>query len=131
MDRTGVKESVAYCGLICRLCFLAEHCDGCKSVNNACDRNRSDQGCFQKNCCERHGYEGCWQCGELYACTEGIYSAGELSKVKAFAICIREDGIDSFVSDILSNMERGLNPEKGKDYDGRPIHTVLSMIRGR
>jgi hypothetical protein len=129
MDHDLVKQSIAYCGLICKLCFLASKCDGCKTVNNQCEWNCSDKGCFQKSCCEENGFEGCWQCGDLQNCTQGIYQPGDHSKIKAFAICIREDGMDAFVRYVLQNQEKGLSVEKGKDYDGKPVSMVLKMLR--
>lgn len=120
---------IAYCGLICPLCFLADKCDGCKANDNRCDRNCSDEGCYQKKCCEGKGIEGCWQCDDIAACEEGIYSQGDHSKIKAFAICIKEDGADSFIRNILRNMEKGWSVEKGRDYDGKSVAQVLAMIR--
>jgi hypothetical protein len=66
---------------------------------------------------------------DLRDCTQGIYHLGEYSKIKAFAICIREDGINAFVRYVLRNQEKGLSVEKGKDYDGKPIPVVLKMLR--
>ena len=126
---SSVKESIAYCGLICKLCFLASKCDGCKTEFNRCERNLSEEGCIQKSCCGERGFEGCWQCQDLKNCTHGIYSLGDYSKVKAFAICIQEDGIDAFVGYVLRNQSMGLNIEKGGDYDGRLIPSVLKMLR--
>jgi hypothetical protein len=122
-------ESIAYCGLICRLCFRAHECSGCKSAVNLCEQNCADAGCFQKNCCEQSGYSGCWECAELEDCTEGIYSLGNMSKIKAFALCIRQDGIEAFAQDVLQNERRGISVEKGKDYDGLPISQVLEKLR--
>ena len=124
-----LAESVAYCGLICRLCFMAEKCDGCKADINLCEKNCSDEGCFNRNCCESKGINGCFECSEIYSCTKGIFSLGDMSKIKAFSICIREDGIDSFISSVVSNMKKGLSVEKGKDYDGKKIEEVLKMLR--
>ncbi|HRX15940.1 MAG TPA: DUF3795 domain-containing protein [Spirochaetota bacterium] len=125
-----LANSIAYCGLICKLCFLKDSCDGCKSKNNLCDRNLADKGCFQKQCCTENNYEGCWECESLYSCTEGIYSLGDYSKIKAFAICIREDGKDKFINYILENTKKGWSVEKDKDYDGKKIDEVLEMLRG-
>lgn len=129
MTNEELKQSIAYCGLICRLCFLADKCDGCKSANNRCDRNCSDEGCFQKTCCEQKGYEGCWQCLELHECEQGIFSQGALSKIKAFALCIQEDGVDAFTSYVQRNARAGLSVEKGRDYDGKTISVVLELLR--
>lgn len=129
-DRPAVaNQSVAYCGLICNLCYLAGQCDGCKTQNPQCGRARSDEGCFQRSCCRENGWAGCWQCPDLERCTQGIYSAGDLSRVKAFALCIRQDGLDAFVAYALRNEAAGLRVTKGGGYDGRPIQVVLQMLR--
>ena len=124
-----LAESVAYCGLICRLCFLADKCDGCKTDINLCEKNCSDEGCFNRNCCEAKGIKGCYECSELYSCTQGIFSLGDMSKIKAFSICIHEDGMEFFINSVVSNMKKGLSVEKGKDYDGKKIDEVLKMLR--
>ena len=128
VSRAALKQSIAYCGLICRLCFLACKCDGCRSANPHCERDSSDQGCFQRDCCVKRGFEGCWECGNLSGCMQGIYSLGEYSKVKGFAVCIQEDGVDSFVTCVLNNEANGLSVEKGKDYDGKSIPEVLRLL---
>ena len=121
--------SIAYCGLICKLCFLADKCDGCKTVNNTCERNCSEQGCYQKKCFENKKIEGCWQCEDIYSCENGIYELGKYSKIKAFAICMKEDGKEYFITRIIENIKKGLSVEKGKDYDYKTISEVLGMIR--
>jgi hypothetical protein len=127
--KNDLAKSIAYCGLICGLCFQGGGCQGCKSTNSRCDVDLSDEGCYQKNCCLKKGFDGCWQCAELSACERGIYSLGNFSKIKAFAICIGEDGKDAFIANIARNEKRGLSVEKGKDYDGKSIQAVLKMIR--
>jgi hypothetical protein len=130
MDKNKeLSDSIAFCGLICRLCFLSENCYGCKTRSNNCDRNCSVEGCYQKICCERKNLSGCWECNEIYGCEQGIYSSGNYSKVKAFAICIKEDGIEIFIDNIVKNMQKGWSVEKGKDYDNKTIDKVLKMIR--
>lgn len=124
-----LAESVSFCGLICRLCFMADKCDGCKADINLCEKNCSDEGCFNRSCCEAKDIKGCYECPEIYTCIQGIFSLGDMSKIKAFSICIREDGIDSFISSVVSNMKKGLSVEKGKDYDGKKIEEVLKMLR--
>jgi hypothetical protein len=124
-----IAESVASCGLICRLCFLADRCDGCKSAINRCEGNCSDEGCFQKACCQANGYAGCWLCTDLERCTEGIYRDGSRSKVRAFALCIRQDGLEAFIGHVLRSQQAGLRVEKGGDYDGLPADVVLRLLR--
>lgn len=127
--KTDLIESVAYCGLICKLCFQASKCDGCKTENNNCERNLSEQGCFQKECCIQNGFQGCWECDNIRNCNEGIYELGDMSKIKAFAICIMEDGIETFMNSVLRNMKSGMSVEKGKDYDNKKIDKVLQLLR--
>lgn len=129
MNHEAAKRSVSYCGLVCSLCFLARECDGCRADHTCCERDRSDDGCFQRDCCRATGIEGCWQCDRLDTCVEGIYALGDLSKVKSFATCIRQDGLDSFVACVLANEASGLSVEKGRDYDGFPIAEVLRILR--
>ncbi len=129
IDQSELTKSVAFCGLICRLCFMADKCDGCKTDNNLCEKNCSDEGCFNRSCCESKGLKGCYECAEIYACTRGIFSLGDMSKIKAFSICIREDGIESFASSVVANIKKGISVEKGKDYDGKSIDEVLKMLR--
>lgn len=129
MTNDKIIASVSYCGLICALCFQGSKCKGCKSANNQCPEDLSDAGCYQKGCCQKRGYAGCWECDRLRDCVEGIYALGDMSKIKAFAICMREDGIPYFIERVLANMERGLSVEKGKDYDGKPVSEVLRMLR--
>ncbi|MBP9024242.1 MAG: hypothetical protein KBH06_13655 [Spirochaetes bacterium] len=124
-----LAESVSFCGLICRLCFMSDKCEGCKADINLCEKNCSDEGCFNRSCCEAKDIKGCYECSEIYSCTHGIFSLGDMSKIKAFSICIREDGMDFFINSVLSNMKNGLSVEKGKDYDGKSIDEVLKMLR--
>ncbi|MBI9050805.1 MAG: DUF3795 domain-containing protein [Anaerolineaceae bacterium] len=129
MASQQLMDSIAYCGLICHLCFRAHECSGCKAPINLCEHNCADEGCFQKLCCEQNGYTGCWECAQLRHCTEGIYQLGEMSKIKAFAICIQEDGLAAFAKYVLRNERAGLSVEKDRDYDGLPIFEVLNLLR--
>jgi hypothetical protein len=49
--------------------------------------------------------------------------------VKAFAICIQEDGMDQFIEYVIRNSAKGLSVEKGNDYDGKAIPEVLELLR--
>lgn len=129
MDDSHLILSIAYCGLICKLCFQAEKCDGCKSEINRCDRNLSDVGCFQKECCNSKGFSGCWECSELHNCSNGIYSLNNYSKVKAFALFIQKNGKEVFIKAVRNNMKKGLSVEKGKDYDNLEIEKVHAILR--
>lgn len=125
----NIAASVAYCGLMCGLCFLADKCDGCKTANNRCDHNCSDKGCPQKSCCESRKIAGCWECHDLASCEKGIYSLGNMSKVKAFSTAIKDDGLERFTGNVVACLARGLSVEKGKDFDGIPISEVIARLR--
>jgi len=129
-NNQNIINSLSYCGLICDLCFNRDKCDGCKKLNNICKKNCSVKACYQKNCCLEKGLNGCWECSNIYECLEGIYALDDISKVKAFAICIREDGQQKFIEYVLKNMDNyGWSVEKGKDYDNKTIKEVLLMLR--
>jgi len=130
MNTTKIEESISYFGLICTFCFQGNKCLGCKSTNNLCDQDLSDVGCFQKKCCSKQFFDGCWQCSKLEACQEGIFSLGNYSKIKAFAMCIQKYGKEYFIAQIVNNMKNGLSVEKGKDYDNKTIEEVLGIIKG-
>jgi hypothetical protein len=130
MNNKKIEETIAYCGLICTFCFQGKECMGCKSTNNLCVHDLSDEGCFQKRCCIKKSFDGCWQCSKLDSCEEGIYSLGNYSKIKAFAIYIKNYGKEYFIAQIVNNMKKGLSVEKGKDYDNKTIKEVLEIING-
>ena len=46
---------IAPCGLVCKLCHLADSCEGCRSENNCCGMRKSAEGCYQYNCCAEKG----------------------------------------------------------------------------
>ncbi len=129
MEKETLIHSIAYCGLICRLCFRAGECDGCKTAGNLCEKNCADEGRHQKACCEQQALQGCWECPSLEDCTRGIYAQGDESKVKAFALCLQQDGAETFIRYLLRNQVQGLNVEKSPDYDGKSIPDVLHLLR--
>ena len=123
-----LSDSIAYCGLICKLCFLANKCSGCKTKCNICDNNLSDAGCYQKECCTKREISGCWECKELSKCNKGMYSPKNSEKVKAFALYIQKNNKDKFIEAILKNINNGFNIKKGKDYDNLDIKTIHKLL---
>jgi len=93
-------ESVAYCGLICGLCRATEKgCEECKNGGGPDD-------CFQRECCTEKGFEGCWQC-DTFPCEEGFFADKEWKGLcQGFIRCIRDKGMEEFVSLVLSNFKR-------------------------
>jgi hypothetical protein len=128
MDYTNIENSIAYCGLICKLCFLREKCDGCKTLSTQCRHDHSDQGCYNKQCSQEKRLDGCWECSELETCHNGIFEAGDYSKIKAFSLYIQGNGKKHFIQKIMANETKGLSVEKGKDYDHKHISEVFRMI---
>ena len=128
LDKVKIKISIAYCGLICDLCHLADECDGCKSENNNCGKHLSEAGCFQRGCCINKNIDGCWECDD-FPCDKDMYSDRHDPKVKAFARCIREDGAEAFVDYILKNLKRGLDVRYQGDYDSKTESEVLTLLR--
>jgi len=128
MNEQDIISSVAYCGLICRLCHLSDECDGCKSKNNRCSKYLSETGCFQYNCCVEKKIQGCWECLE-FPCEMDMYSDSESPKIKSLARCIKEDGIEKFASYILQVIEQGLDITKDGDLDHKTEKEVLAILR--
>ena len=126
--KKDIIESIAYCGLICKLCHLSDTCGGCKLTTNSCGKYLSEEGCFQYKCCLKKGLNGCWECQE-FPCNKDMYSTDHDPKIKAFARCIKEDGVDQFIQYVLENIKRGLDVSIGKDYDNKTEKEVLSLLR--
>ncbi len=128
MNKQNIVSSIAYCGLICKLCHLSDECDGCKSKNNRCSKYLSSTGCYQFKCCVEKTINGCWECAE-FPCNKDMYSDTYSPKIRAFARCIREDGIEKFASYILDAIKRGLDIRKEGDLDLKIEREVLDILR--
>jgi len=128
MTKKEIIDSIAYCGLICKLCFKADECAGCKSAKNNCGKHLSESGCCQRKCCIDKNINGCWEC-EAFPCNKDMYSDSHDGKIKAFAMCIKEDGIEQFVDYVLENSRRGLDVRMNKDYDFKSEKEVLQLLR--
>ncbi|SMD17244.1 DUF3795 domain-containing protein [Sporomusa malonica] len=70
MSVKEISDSTAYCGLVCKLCHLADRCSGCKSELNCCGIRTSEEGCYQYDCCNEKGFDGCWECPD-FSCGKG------------------------------------------------------------
>ncbi len=128
MDRDRIIKSIAYCGLICELCHQANECDGCKSKKNNCGKHLSEAGCFQRMCCIEKRIDGCWEC-DNFPCDKDMYSKSHDPKVKAFAQCIKEDGVENFINCVLKNKKRGLDIKYQGDYNFKNETEVLTLLR--
>lgn len=123
-----MADKIAFCGLICEMCHLAGKCDGCKSARNNCGKHLSDAGCFQRKCCMQKEINGCWECDE-FPCDRDMYSADNDPKVKAFAHCIKEDGVEKFLGYVDRNKKMGLDIRFQGNYDFKTESEVLALLR--
>lgn len=128
MNKKKIMSSIAFCGLICDLCHLSDKCEGCKSSQNSCGKHLSESGCFQRSCCRKKDIDGCWKC-DTFPCNEDMYGQDQDNKIKAFARCIREDGMDTFADYILKNKKKGLDVRYRGDYDNKTEKEVLILLR--
>jgi hypothetical protein len=126
---TEVKESIAYCGLVCMFCHLAGSCGGCKSKDNCCGRHLSSEGCYQYKCCVERGIAGCWEC-EDFSCGMDMFSEAHDIRLKAFVRCAKEDGVGKLAEYVLRNQQNGIMYGHKKDYDGLESEdAVLRLLR--
>ena len=100
MVRKGV-DPIAYCGLSCNHCFLAEWCGSCRTAYNACSNATCspDGKCPNVLCCEEKGIDGCYQCDCLESCEKGFYvpSNDGANAAKAQSLYIRKHGKKEFL----------------------------------
>ena len=128
VDERAIISSIGYCGLICKICHFSNECGGCKSNDNRCSKYLSEAGCFQYDCCEKKGIMGCWECTE-FPCAEDMYSESASPKVKAFTICIRENGIEKLAVYIRRALDQGLDITLGGDLDHKTENEILAILR--
>lgn len=123
-----ISDSIAPCGLVCRLCHFADSCSGCKSNINCCGSRNSDKGCYQYNCNKEKGIEGCWEC-DISPCDKGMFSDLKDIRLRAFIIYIKQHGKDKLADRLFNNELKGIHYGHGKDYDGLgSIEKVLKRI---
>jgi hypothetical protein len=58
-----------------------------------------------------------------------MYSASYSPKIRAFARCIREDGLEKFSNYILDVIQRGLDIRNNGDLDLKTEQAVLNILR--
>ncbi|MBB5264689.1 hypothetical protein HNP82_001817 [Catenibacillus scindens] len=122
------ENSIAYCGLLCGLCHPEGDCN-CKFENH-CSKQSSARGCFQYNCCSSKNLNGCWECTES-PCGIDMHTLDNV-KIRAFIRCIKEDGLEKFISYIENNMGQGLVYHRHGftgDYDLETEDAVLELLR--
>ncbi len=121
-------NSIAYCGLVCAYCSSDGSCN-CKSDNN-CGKRLSAEGCYQYNCCTTKNINGCWECSESPCGIDML--AKDKIKMRAFVKCIKEDGVENFITYLNRNKKTGIVYHKlgvMGDYDLETEDQVLKLLR--
>ena len=125
-----IANSIAYCGLVCKLCHFADSCDGCRSEKSCCGLRKTAEDCYQYNCCTEKGVDGCWQC-DVAPCDKGMFSVSHDVRLRAFIKYIKENGKDKLAERLYFNMQNGIYYGHGKDYDGiGSIDEVIKKLEG-
>lgn len=129
MDIHEISSHIGYCGLLCKLCHLAEHCDGCKSDKNCCGKYLSEDGCYQYHCCVSKKLNGCWECDD-FPCDKDMFSDSHDIRLRAFVRCAKEEGLEKLAEYVTLNQQRGIMYGYNKDYDNLDSEeTVLNLLR--
>lgn len=128
MEKTALISSVAYCGLICPLCHLADECDGCRGTANKCSVHAErEQGCFHRDCCVQRGFDGCWECPE-FPCQQPMFTGPTQGEIIGFCRFIREEGLGPFIKAILTNEQAGI-PYGKVSYGDKTEAEVVAMLQ--
>lgn len=128
MENMSLISSVAYCGLICRLCHLASECDGCRGTASKCSAHAErEKGCVHRSCCIRQGFAGCWECPD-FPCQQQMFSGATRGELIGFCQSIREAGLERFIEAILANEQNGL-PYGKVSYGDKTEAEVVAMLR--
>lgn len=116
MNEKDITNSIGYCGLVCALCHNAKLCSGCKSKDNTCSCQGGKEGCFQYNCCQKKGIQGCWECDES-PCSKGMFSKEHNIRNRAFVRFAKYEGVEELGKCVFENQMHGIRYGYGKDYD--------------
>ncbi|MBN1797748.1 MAG: DUF3795 domain-containing protein [Spirochaetales bacterium] len=107
MNNRELENSIAYCGLVCKLCHLAGTCNGCKITETNCGKYLSQEGCYHRDCCTQKNIDGCWECDE-YPCARDMFIGKTKGEILGFCTCIKEQGKRKFIEYLVQNMKAGI-----------------------
>jgi hypothetical protein len=107
LNERELQNSIAYCGLVCKLCHLAATCNGCKAAQTNCRKYLSEEGCFHRDCCVRKNIDGCWECDE-FPCERDMFVGKTKGEIRGFCTCIKEEGKSKFIEYLVRNMKNGI-----------------------
>lgn len=126
--RIGI-EPISYCGHHCDYCFLGKWCGGCRSDYNCCSfaTISKDGICPNVKCCKGKGYDGCFECENIYDCTVGYYGNKDEYIAKATALFIKKHGKDKYTAALKNAINNGLNYPKSFDSMGS-VEEALKLL---
>ena len=116
-----LRDTVAYCGLVCGVC--PGTCD-CRT-----NPKPEEANCCQRACCIEKGITGCWECDE-FPCDNGYFGPenhGWRGLCVASCRCVRERGLDTFVELIVR--AHGARMDHGPYMDRSPEEVVDILNR--
>ena len=117
-----LRETVAYCGLICGVCPGVGQCD-CRTAPKP-----EEAGCYQRNCCIKKEIDGCWECNE-FPCSNGYFGeqhGGWRGLCVASVQCVRDNGPEALVNLVVQR--HGLRMDHSLYMDRTPDE-VLEILR--
>ena len=112
MNNTEIVKSIAYCGLVCKLCHLSGNCAGCKS-DFGCEEWKD---CVHRRCCIEKNINGCWECDES-PCDKKMFANGHDLRIRAFIKFMKEESPERLIECIVRNETKGIKYGYQKDYD--------------
>ena len=128
--RRGV-DPVAYCGLSCNHCFLAEWCGSCRTEYNTCSYAAAlpDRKCPNAECCRAKGIDGCYACESLETCEKGFYipSNDGANAAKAQAMYIRMHGKKEFLK-VQDRLHKKYDFKKTQEILGQDYREGLRIL---
>ena len=133
--KKGVDQ-IAYCGLSCGHCFLTSWCGSCRTIYNTCSyATMSPDGvCPNTACCKEKGFDGCYECDELYNCNKGFYALGkDTNAIRVMALFIqRHDKKELLrVMDTLHSKKKFEKIQEVLGYDVEEGLKILEEWRGK
>ncbi len=124
-------DPVAYCGLSCNHCFLAEWCGSCRTSYNTCSfaTCSPDRMCPNVKCCKEKALDGCYECAELESCEKGFYvpSNDGANAAKAQSLYIRKYGKKEFLK-VHDRLHKKFDFSKTQEILGQDYKEGLRIL---
>jgi len=117
MAEEELVKTVGYCGLVCGVCR--------KACQPDCRNGGGYEDCYQRKCCIKNGFDGCWQC-ENFPCDRGLF-ADEVWKGLCIGsvMCIKDKGTANYVDLLVSKLGKVVEYGDYRYKDPQEIRTLL------